>query len=228
LTILPGELYDKHMITKMNTRSESFRLRAHDVTTQVLIEAAEKAIIRKGYDRVTMRDVAAEAGCVPGTLYLYFRNKQDLVRAILTRRMDEMIETNMTVIAVETDPLSKLKLMTQEAIRHFNRNQEIFKLLAVVFAGRPRDIRARMPLETRRKWAALQEAYMTVIRDAQEKGQMRSDFPPEIIWKFVHGLLHGYLDELTVRDQLPNQEEQMRTLWGLLTGGIGAREAGHA
>jgi AcrR family transcriptional regulator len=47
-----------------------------------ILEAAAAVFGEKGYHRATMKEIAARAGIVPGTIYLYFENKRDLLLAI--------------------------------------------------------------------------------------------------------------------------------------------------
>lgn len=51
-----------------------------------ILEATFRCLARKGYSRMTMRDVAAEAGISVGTLYLHFENKDAMVRALSEQR----------------------------------------------------------------------------------------------------------------------------------------------
>ena len=48
-----------------------------------ILQAARAAFARKGYERTTIKDIASEAGLAPGTLYLYFDNKRDILRSFL-------------------------------------------------------------------------------------------------------------------------------------------------
>lgn len=64
-----------------------------------IVDAAERLFSTRGYDRVTMEDVASEAKLAKGTLYLYFKNKQELYVAVVIRGaviMDEMIAKAMS------------------------------------------------------------------------------------------------------------------------------------
>ncbi|UCG86115.1 MAG: TetR/AcrR family transcriptional regulator [Gemmatimonadota bacterium] len=54
-----------------------FTARRHQI-----LEAAFRCLARKGYSRMTIRDIAAEAGISVGTIYLYFENKEAVVRAL--------------------------------------------------------------------------------------------------------------------------------------------------
>jgi len=219
---------NERVVMKMNDRSQTFKSRRHDANTQALIEAAEVAIARKGYDRVTMRDIAAEAGCVPGTLYLYFRNKREVVKALMVRHSGLLLPLLMEAVAATSDPLEKLRLITQKSVDYFNRNRSVFKAIFAAHPGKPDELMASLPARMRRNWGAFHQSELEAIRQAQAQGKIRRDFPPESIWKFMHGVFVGFLDELNAYEALPEQEDQMQMLWGLLTGGIGGEERRHA
>ena len=57
-----------------------------------LIDAAERVLRTKGLARATTREIAREAGCAEGTLYLHFADKLDLVRAVHERLLPAFIE----------------------------------------------------------------------------------------------------------------------------------------
>ncbi len=57
---------------------------------QEIINIAENLFIVKGYDGVTMEEVAKQAGIAIGTLYLYFKNKDSLFYAVVQRRIVEL------------------------------------------------------------------------------------------------------------------------------------------
>ena len=61
-------------------------------TRAQLIEAAERVLRAKGLARATTREIAREAGCAEGTLYLHFADKLDLVRAVHERLLPAFIE----------------------------------------------------------------------------------------------------------------------------------------
>lgn len=56
-----------------------------DERTQQILDAALTLILRQGYDKTSIGDVAAEAGISRGTVYLYFASKEQLVEALVLR-----------------------------------------------------------------------------------------------------------------------------------------------
>lgn len=64
-----------------------------------ILEAAAAVFGEKGYDRATMKEIAARAGIAPGTIYLYFKNKRDLLLAIADRLIAEPVDQTLTQAA---------------------------------------------------------------------------------------------------------------------------------
>jgi len=67
---------------------EELRQRRRDM----ILEAAAAVFAEKGYQRATMKEVAARAGIAPGTIYLYFKNKRDLLLAIADRLIAQPVD----------------------------------------------------------------------------------------------------------------------------------------
>jgi TetR/AcrR family transcriptional regulator, fatty acid metabolism regulator protein len=210
---------------EVNVRSDAFRQRRHDATAEILIHAAQSAIARKGYERVTMRDIAAQAGCAPGTLYLYFKGKRDLVNALLERHMSLLHQELMEAIAATRDPLEKLRQLSRTLLEYFNQNRDVFKVFYSSTRVTPSGATFGLPRSVQEIERDLKEKEIEIIRQAQKRGQVRPDFPPESIQSFRQGLTLGLLEELSAREELPSEEEQMRMLWGFQTAGIGAGNA---
>ncbi|HEY4791531.1 MAG TPA: TetR/AcrR family transcriptional regulator [Actinomycetes bacterium] len=61
-------------------------------TREQLLDAAERVLRAKGLARATTKEIAREAGCAEGTLYLHFADKLDLVRAVHERLLPGFIE----------------------------------------------------------------------------------------------------------------------------------------
>ncbi len=55
-----------------------------------IMQSAMENFAKHGFDRTRMEDIAAEAGLAKGTLYLYFKNKEDLFYAICDHNLEEL------------------------------------------------------------------------------------------------------------------------------------------
>jgi len=204
-------------------RSEDFKQRRHDATAEILVQATEAAIAQKGYESVTMRDIATQAGCALGTLYVYFKSKRELVNALIERHANIVRERLLGAIAAPGGPLERLRLLTLTFLEYFNQNRNFFKVFYSAAQPRPGQLAFGLPRSVQQIEEDIGRAEIGLIRQAQELGEIRRDFPPEAILSFRKGLTMGLMGELNLREELPSQDEQMRIVWGFQTGGIGAR-----
>jgi AcrR family transcriptional regulator len=74
----------------------------NDERQQQILDAAAAVIIRLGYDKVTMNDIAAQAGTSRRTVYLYFKGKEELFEALLYREYMQYAQTWLEYI--DADP----------------------------------------------------------------------------------------------------------------------------
>lgn len=96
---------------------------------QQILEAAVAVFAERGYQRATVKEIAARAGVAPGTIYLYFRNKRELLLALaetLIRRAADALLTFHSELDVE----SHLALTLRDRLRFVRENQGLLRALA--------------------------------------------------------------------------------------------------
>jgi AcrR family transcriptional regulator len=71
--------------TAKSSRRDPMRVQRIDARRSQILDAAVQVFASKGFHQATVRDIAKKARLADGTLYLYFKNKGDLVLAILNR-----------------------------------------------------------------------------------------------------------------------------------------------
>ena len=76
----------------------------------LLLDEAARLFGARGYDSTSMRDIATAVGMLPGSLYYHFPSKEDLLVAVYTIGMGQMLEAVQAAIAGETDPWRRLEV----------------------------------------------------------------------------------------------------------------------
>src|SRR5689334_13330688 len=74
-----------------------------------ILRAAIRTFARSGFFGAQVADVARTAGVAAGTVYLYFRSKDDLLVSIFERVMTDAIAEGRAVLAGVTDPIERLR-----------------------------------------------------------------------------------------------------------------------
>ncbi|HMD34369.1 MAG TPA: TetR/AcrR family transcriptional regulator C-terminal domain-containing protein [Vicinamibacterales bacterium] len=153
-----------------------------------LLRAAIDVFAERGYFNAQVADVARAAGVAAGTVYLYFRSKDDLLISIFERGMREAIAEGKNVIDGVDDPIERLRRLARMHLERLGRDRNS----AVVF-----QVELRQSTKFMERFSAtLLRDYLGLLRDAfadgQRSGVFRADVRPTIAAK----ALFGALDEM--------------------------------
>jgi TetR/AcrR family fatty acid metabolism transcriptional regulator len=95
---------------------------------QAIRDAAMRVVARKGYDHVTVQDIADEAGIAKGTVYLYFKSREDILEKTMTFSFEEFHERIAEVIAAGGAFAEVLERLVRTQLEYFEERQEFFRL----------------------------------------------------------------------------------------------------
>jgi len=145
-------------------------------------DAARAIFVREGYRSLSMRKLAAGIGYSPGSIYLYFRNKEDLFRSLVEESFSRLAESLEGLAGgPRKDPVARLKsglsLYVEWGCSHPNDYQIAF-LLPDVGPG---------PYKTHRAFDVLR----SMVADCLPTGKARSEWvetASQAIWSAVHGI----------------------------------------
>lgn len=96
--------------------------------TAELLGAARKVFAEKGFHAATVDDIAAAAGVAKGTVYLYYRSKQDIYWGALEHGITELHNEIQTRLAAEQTPEKKVRAFIEIKIRYFEMNRDFFRI----------------------------------------------------------------------------------------------------
>ena len=132
--------------------------------------------------------MARTAGVAAGTVYLYFRGKDDLLISIFEKTMKEAIASGRESIATQTDPLTQLRTIARLHLDRMSRD----RALAVVF-----QVELRQSTKFMERFSATHlREYLGMIRDVIARGQSMGIFRKTLNATLAAKLLFGMLDEM--------------------------------
>lgn len=155
---------------------------------EAILRAAIRVFARNGYFNSKVADVARVAGVADGTVYLYFKSKEDILHSIFDRTVNEAIAEGRQQIAEIADPREKLRRIAHLHLERLGADRD----LAIVFQV---ELRGSTKFMEEFSAAGLAE-YLRLIRETFEEGQRAGLFRPELNAKVVAKLLFGALDEM--------------------------------
>jgi TetR/AcrR family transcriptional regulator, fatty acid metabolism regulator protein len=153
-----------------------------------LLRAAIETFAARGFFNAQVADVARTAGVAAGTVYLYFRGKDDLLISIFEKTMKEAIASGRESIATQTDPLTQLRTIARLHLDRMSRD----RALAVVF-----QVELRQSTKFMERFSATHlREYLGIIRDVIARGQSMGIFRKTLNATLAAKLLFGMLDEM--------------------------------
>ena len=155
---------------------------------EAILRAAIKVFAGKGYFNSKVADIASEAGIADGTVYLYFKNKDDILRSIFDRTMTEFIAEGRLELAEISSPKAKLHRIAELHLEKLGADRN----LAVVFQVELRGSTKFMEEFSAAGFAEYLDMIRKTIAQGQATGVFRTDLKPILCAK----ILYGALDEM--------------------------------
>ena len=155
---------------------------------EAILKAATRVFAQSGFFNAQVADVAKAAGVAAGTVYLYFRSKDDLLVSLFERTMKDAIAAGRDALIGATDPRERLKRIARLHLERLGRDRD----LAVVFQV---ELRQSTKFMERFSSSYLRE-YLGIIREAVEAGQTAGLFRADISATTAAKILFGALDEM--------------------------------
>jgi TetR/AcrR family fatty acid metabolism transcriptional regulator len=153
-----------------------------------LLRAAIDTFAARGFFNAQVADVARAAGVAAGTVYLYFRGKDDLLVSIFEWTMTEAIAEGRRSVERLADPEARLREIARLHLDRLGRD----RALAVVF-----QIELRQSTKFMERFSATQlREYLGIIRDVIAQGQAQGVFRRSVNPTLAAKLLFGMLDEM--------------------------------
>jgi TetR/AcrR family fatty acid metabolism transcriptional regulator len=155
---------------------------------EAILRAATRVFARNGYFNSKVADIASAAGVADGTVYLYFKSKEEILHSIFDRGVDNAITEARQQLEAISDPREKLRRIAHLHLERLGADRD----LAVVFQV---ELRASTKFMEEFSAAGFAE-YLGLIRSTFEAGQRAGVFRTELNAKVVSKILFGALDEM--------------------------------
>lgn len=165
-----------------------------------ILLAAIRVFARNGFFSAKVADVAREAGVADGTVYLYFKNKEDLLVSIFNYTLDEAIALAKVELEGLADPAEKIERLAKLYLKLMGSDRN----LAIVFQVELRQLKFMEQFSTT-KLNQFFDFIGAAIREGQEAGVFRVEVDPKIA---AHAL-YGALEETVTQWILSRAESEL-------------------
>jgi AcrR family transcriptional regulator len=155
---------------------------------QLILDASMKLFVEEGFESITIRKIAELIEYSPTTVYLYFKDKDEIFYALHDMGFEKMSEFNKNLDSIK-NPLVRMHKMGENYLRFGMEYPEFYSLMFI--NGEPMKKISELGCDWKPGDAALGRLKETVT-ECMEKGYLAKGDPYLVslaVWGFVHGLV---------------------------------------
>lgn len=197
------------------------RIVDRDAKRQKILEAASACFAKEGYDATSMEAVAAAAGISKGSLYDYFRNKEDLFFGVFEWFQQLIMASALERMGEYQDARERIMAFADASIGAMLEHLELYPVSLEVWAAAAKPgTRARFSGAMKDLYASYRAELARLIHEAQAEGAIRDGIDVEA----TAGMLIGAVDNLALHywlDRSFDPQAWCRSFLGSLFDGIG-------
>jgi TetR/AcrR family fatty acid metabolism transcriptional regulator len=168
---------------------------------QQIIEAAVRVFARKGYFNSRVSDIAREAGIAAGTIYLYFKTKEDILTTLFRDKMAEFVAKLWKAMADQPDPVSKVRRLVYLHFDLLERNPELAEVVQIELRQGQKFFRGASSQEI--------ASYFALIGSVLEEGVVAGRFRANLPVKVATKMLFGAMDQMATSWVLGKREYRL-------------------
>ncbi|MFD1020193.1 TetR/AcrR family transcriptional regulator [Thalassobacillus hwangdonensis] len=155
----------------------------------LILNAAKSVFAEMGYHKASVSKIAKKAGIGDGTVYLYFSNKEDILKKLFHNTIhDDLSPKAEELVEGINDPRLKLYEFVRNHLHYFGDDYTLSRIIQIEARQSSSEIREAMKPGIRRYFTLIE----AIIEDGQKKGVFRKD----ISKKTARQVIFGSLDEV--------------------------------
>ncbi len=153
-----------------------------------ILNSAGSVFAEHGFYKATISQIAAQAGVADGTLYLYFKNKDDILLQFISFKTDMVFEKMNDAVEKGNSAEEKLRFLIQCHLEEFQND----KNMAIIFQSEVRYLR-----DIQSQIKDISKMYLDLLSEIIEQGQiegtMRQDLFVGLVKRFILGAVEGVI-----------------------------------
>ena len=172
-----------------------------------ILEAAMRVMADKGFHKARMLDIAEEAGISYGLIYHYYKNKKELLNAIIDQYFDDMYSMVYEILESDQEADEKIRQFALFILDNYQRRPELF----IVFTSEV----SRSTAKTKKyllKFKGLLIGIDEMILDGQKKGSIRDDFKARYLTYLFLGSIEIFISAMVLDNQRIRSDEQKKRI----------------
>lgn len=188
---------------------------------QRILDAAVEVIAERGYFKSPVSEIAKRAGVADGTVYLYFKSKDDVLRTAIDRRFETFYQQIADAFVTIEGPREQLEYIAQVHLESYQVNRS----MAVLLQTEMRQSAKFIAEFSHRHLARYIQTVREVVRRGQEMGIFRRDLSDGVVAHCMFGTIDELVSSAVFTGRAYDAKATAAQVMDVLLNGITAPQA---
>ena len=166
---------------------------------KAILDAAVKIVAQKGFYNAKTAEIAKEAGVAAGTIYNYFKSKDDILISIFNEKLGDMVATLRAAMDGMDDVDSKVSLIVSSVMGLLQTDRHLAEIIVVELRQSTKFLTSSAMVEL----IEFLELIKEVVVEGQSKGIYRKEVDPAMIAILLVGCMESILNMWIIGDLVP-------------------------
>jgi AcrR family transcriptional regulator len=202
----------------METEKISRKKREYLAHREEILSAAEKVFAAKGFFPTTMSEIAETAEFGTGTLYKYFKSKEDLYFTLIDEKTDEINRLVKSELLQKTSAIERIKKVLGLQLEFIERNRDFFRIYTSEGSRFEWTVKDELGKGIHKKMVTYIHILAEVMNQGIEGGEFRALNPMDLAHALV-GIVNSYIFEWLISPQSYPLISKLDTVLEIFLGG---------
>ena len=175
---------------------------------------------RQGFYQSTVAQIAREAGVADGTIYLYFKNKDDILVQFFNYRTKQVFDRFRAAVNQSDNSQDKLRSLVRRHLAEFQRDRD----MAVVYQVETHQNSRLAEAQIREMSQMYQDIVSEIVETGQQEGSIRKDLYVGLVKRFILGAVDEVINTWLHSDKNYDLVSMADPLVDLFVRGIGTAD----
>ena len=154
-----------------------------------IIDAAVIAIAENGYHQAQVSKIAKQAGVADGTIYLYFKNKEDILISVFQEKMGVFVDNLQDIIKNGSSSSEKLAQMIENHFKVLSDDRHLATVTQLELRQSTKEVRLKIN--------AILKEYLKLLDEILIEGMLSGEFNQTMDVRLARQMVFGTIDEIT-------------------------------
>ncbi|RPF55426.1 TetR/AcrR family transcriptional regulator [Aquisalibacillus elongatus] len=181
-----------------------------------IIDAAVEVIAENGYHSSQVSKIAKRAGVADGTIYLYFKNKEDILVSVFQEKMGQFIERIENQINDHETADKKLYSLIEMHFRQLAEDPHLAIVTQLELRQSKKELRLKIN-EVLKRYLALVD---DILKEGMEEGVFHSHLNIKLVRQIIFGMLDEIVTNWVMKEQRYDLVDQAKEVHFVISNGL--------